>query len=163
MIFAITSVTVTPWYTAWDRHRYWRWGKFVAIPLPNMTKETSSKGIWDTKQGEHNAHADIAFASASFRKAAEYSKILGVDADLRTKWLSLLDRMPSYPTQTLTWVKNDTAVIVGDQLSGKPLLTEARAAPTPGDSIPYPFLLALSRSGCRYSILISTLNISNNC
>ena len=78
--------------------RYWRWGNRVEIPLPNMTEQTA-KGIWDTRNGEHNAHADIAFASASFRKAAEYSELLGVDADLRSNWLSLLARMPSYPTQ----------------------------------------------------------------
>jgi hypothetical protein len=77
---------------------YWRWGERVTIPLPNMTEQTA-KGIWDTSNGEHNAHADIAFASASFRKAAEYSDLLGVDADLRANWLALLARMPAYPTE----------------------------------------------------------------
>jgi hypothetical protein len=74
---------------------YWKWGEVVAIPLPNMTEETiAAKGVWDTSRGEHNAHADIAFASASFRKAAEYAKLLGVDAGMQTSWLALLARMP---------------------------------------------------------------------
>ena len=91
------------------------------MPLPNMTEETQAAkskqgggdGTWDTSAGEHNAHADVAFASASLRKAAEYAKILGVDADLRARWLALLARMPTYPVQTLTWVKNASAVVVG--------------------------------------------------
>ena len=110
---------------------YWRWGPQVAIPLPNMTEETNKAGIYNTQRGQHDAHADIAFASASFRKAAEYAAVLGVDADLRSNWLDLLGRMPSYPTQTLNWVKNDSAVIVGAQLSGKPILVEARAGYSP--------------------------------
>jgi len=43
-----------------------------------MTVETAAaalrnndSGVWDTGRGQHNAHADVAFASASFRKAAE--------------------------------------------------------------------------------------------
>jgi hypothetical protein len=110
---------------------YWRWGKFVGIPLPNMTEETSKEGVWTTTAGEHDAHADIAFASASFRKAAQYSELLGVDADRRSVWQSLLARMPAYPSQTLTWVHNDSAIVVGADLSGKPLLVEAKAASTP--------------------------------
>lgn len=116
---------------------YWRWGAQVKIPLPNMTEETmtfvrrNGPPTWDTKQGEHNAHADLAFAAASFRKAAEYAALLNVDADLRANWLDLLGRMPAYPTQTFHWVKNDSAVIIGSELSGKPIMVEAVAAPTP--------------------------------
>eukprot|EP00045_Choanoeca_perplexa_P010948 m.113885 g.113885 ORF g.113885 m.113885 type:complete len:1025 (-) comp15458_c0_seq1:111-3185(-) len=113
---------------------YWRWGKYVEIPLPNMTEETATAGIWPTTAGEHNAHADIAFAAASFRKAEEYAALLGVDQDLQTKWASLLARMPAYPTQTLTWVKNASAISVGAQLSGLPLMVEAEPAPTPAQA-----------------------------
>lgn len=93
---------------------YWRWGPTVKIPLPNMTVETlafgkknHNNGVWNTQAGQHNAHADLAFAKASFRKAIEYSVLLNVDSDLRTNWESLLNNMPAYPTTTLHWVKND--------------------------------------------------------
>eukprot|EP00040_Diaphanoeca_grandis_P034835 m.217461 g.217461 ORF g.217461 m.217461 type:complete len:1044 (-) comp33236_c0_seq11:690-3821(-) len=125
--------------TSW----YWRWGEFVKIPLPNMTQETllfsknNDSGIFNTKLGEHNAHTDVAFASASFRKAAEYAKLLNVDADLQANWLALLARMPKYPTQTLTFVKNDSAIVVGSELSGKPLLVEAMAGATPEQAAAY--------------------------
>lgn len=43
----------------------------------------------------------------------------------------MLGRMPPYPTQTLTWVKNDSAVVVGADLTGRPLMVEAEAGATP--------------------------------
>ena len=110
---------------------YWRWGE-VKVPLPYMTKETQ-KGVWNTGAGEHNAHPDLAFASASFRKAAEYSELLGIDADLRTKWLGLLSRVPAYPTQVLTFLANASGnrPIIGSDLSGKTIMTEASAGFSP--------------------------------
>jgi hypothetical protein len=119
---------------------YWRWGPRVKIPLPNMTVETlrfmaegkGGQGVYSTTSGEHNSHIDIAFASQSLRKAAEYSAILGIDADKRQGWLDMLAKMPPYPQQALTWVEpNATNVVVGYELSGKQLLVEARAGATP--------------------------------
>lgn len=119
---------------------YWRWGPRVEMPLPNMTVETlefmaagkGGNGVYPTTKGEHNAHIDIAFASQSLRKAAEYATILGVDADKRQGWLEMLARMPPYPQQALTWVApNATNVVVGNELSGQPLLVEAVAGTTP--------------------------------
>jgi len=56
---------------------------------------------------------------------------LGVDSDLRTHWLALLARMPAYPMQTLHWVRNASAIVNGAQLSGRPIMVEAAAGPTP--------------------------------
>ena len=50
--------------------------------MPDITVEPAG-GPGSHTKGEHNAHADIAFASASFRIASRYSQLLGVDEDLR--------------------------------------------------------------------------------
>lgn len=60
-------------------------------------------------------------------QASEYSTLLGVDASLRATWDSLLARMPPYPTQTFTFVKNQSAIVVGSDLSGVELLVEVCA------------------------------------
>lgn len=80
--------------------------------------------------GEHNAHADIAFASASFRKAIQYSTLLGVDADLRRSWQSLLDHMPAYPSVKLRFLPGTGGERAG--LNAAPgLFTEAEYGHTP--------------------------------
>jgi hypothetical protein len=37
-------------------------------------------------QGYHNAHPDVAFASSSFRNAARFARLLGVDGDRAAAW-----------------------------------------------------------------------------
>lgn len=82
-------------------------------------------------KGEHNAHADIAFASASFRIASRYSQLLGVDADRRHNWQRLLQRMPPYPSTTLRFVEGSGGAEAG--LNGLPgLFTEAEWGHVPG-------------------------------
>lgn len=77
--------------------------------------------------GEHNAHPDIAFAAQSLRKALEYSAVLGVDAELRAGWESLLSQLPPYPSTTLTFLPG----AIGSEVNGQALFTEALVGPTP--------------------------------
>jgi len=98
--------------------------------LPDITVEAAG-GPGSHTHGEHNSHADIAFCSASFRKAIHYSEILGVDADLRIQWQSLLDKMPKYPTVKLRWIPGSGGDKAG--LNAAPgLFTEASYGHTPG-------------------------------
>jgi hypothetical protein len=98
--------------------------------LPDITTEAQG-GPGSHTHGEHNAHADIAFASASFRKAIEYSVLLGVDAGLRRSWQSVLSKMPAYPVVQLSWLPGSGGDKAG--LNGGPgLFTEAAYGHTPG-------------------------------
>jgi hypothetical protein len=54
--------------------------------------------------GYHNAHPDIAFASSSFRNAARFATLLGVDADRVAAWQAALANMPPYPSADFTFV-----------------------------------------------------------
>ena len=100
--------------------------------MPDFTLEAAG-GPGSHTKGEHNAHADIAFASASFRTASRYSELLGLDADLRENWQHLLQHMPSYPSTTLRFVEGSAGAKAG--LNDAPgLFTEALWGHTPGMS-----------------------------
>lgn len=112
------------------------------LPQRNMTKNcaetmkdnATARANWncpgafaDTgKAGEHNAHPDIAFAAQSFRKALEYSKLLGVDDDLRDGWTDTLAKLPPYPRVTLDFLPG----AIGEEVNGQTLLTEGLVGPT---------------------------------
>eukprot|EP00756_Hemistasia_phaeocysticola_P003612 Hpha_TRINITY_DN12336_c0_g1::TRINITY_DN12336_c0_g1_i1::g.156056::m.156056 len=112
------------------------------LPQRNMTKNCqdtmaankTAQGLWncpgafgDTGMaGEHNAHADIAFASQSFKKAIEYSLILNVDADLRAVWTATLAKLPRYPSVVLNFLPGS----IGEEVNGQTLLTEGLTGPT---------------------------------
>jgi hypothetical protein len=54
--------------------------------------------------GMHNSHPDLAFASYSFRNAARFAKLLGVDAELAAAWEAALANMPPYPAADFTFL-----------------------------------------------------------
>ena len=58
----------------------------------------------DGNGGQHNAHPDVAFASSSFRNAARFAELLGVDADRVAAWRAALAAMPPYPSADFTFV-----------------------------------------------------------
>eukprot|EP01052_Picozoa_sp_SAG31_P018193 SAG31_NODE_1278_length_9041_cov_3.415231_1_plen_2946_part_10 len=90
-------------------------GSPPAVPAPNMTLQCKhSTGAFQcapdihtgggSPDGNHNAHADIAFASYAFRNAARFAKILGVDSTMAAAWQVALDSMPDYPTADFTFI-----------------------------------------------------------
>ena len=46
----------------------------------------------------------MAFASSSFRNAARFAELLGVDADRVAAWRAALAAMPPYPSADFTFV-----------------------------------------------------------
>ena len=67
-----------------------------------------------SKEGYHNAHPDLAFASSSFRNAVRFAKILGVDSAMAAEWQAALDNMPPYPSADFTFIDG----AVGSEFNG---------------------------------------------
>ena len=57
-----------------------------------------------SSDGYHNAHPDVAFASSTFRNAARFARLLGVDSDMASAWEAALALMPPYPSADFTFV-----------------------------------------------------------
>lgn len=58
-----------------------------------------------SKDGYHNSHPDLAFASSSFRNAVRFASILRVDADMAAAWQAALDAMSDYPSAGFHFVE----------------------------------------------------------
>ena len=51
----------------------------------------------------NNPNVDLAFVKRTFRDLVRYSKILGVDAEMRAAWQDVLDKIAPYPLSKDQW------------------------------------------------------------
>ena len=84
-------------------------GPTSARPYSHNPKRRTKQECWPSvattsPDGYHNAHPDIAFAASSFRNAARFAALLGVDAELAAAWQAALDAMPPYPSADFTFL-----------------------------------------------------------
>jgi hypothetical protein len=74
----------------------------------------SAQGAFSSPAASHNSATDLGFARQMALRAARYSALLGVDADLRAGWLDLAANLVPYP---LTH-DPDTGAVVLSQVNG---------------------------------------------